>query len=183
MPMSLSSDQGKTWTYRASPFPPIASGQRLVLKRLHSNALHAVDPLLLVSFTSGKNKQPEANGMEFVDQQGRTFTGHGMYAAVSFDDGETWPIRKLLFKCSLLFQALSFSSKDRQCTLCSSLFQVLFQGQAMHSMPAVVPTVLLSRTGNALQKGPSSLQRQAKDETRARDRQRLAFEDRQRTRK
>jgi len=96
MPMSLSSDQGKTWTYRASPFPPIGGGQRLVLKRLHSNKVNAVDPLLLVSFTSGKNKQPEANGMTFVDQEGHTITGHGMYAAVSFDEGETWPVRKLL---------------------------------------------------------------------------------------
>ena len=79
-----------TWTHRASPFPPIGSGQRLVLKRLRES------PLLFVSFTSGNRTKPEANGMTFTDQKGKTFTGHGMYAAVSFDDGKTWPVRKLL---------------------------------------------------------------------------------------
>ncbi|MFI4876219.1 MAG: sialidase family protein [Blastopirellula sp. JB062] len=90
MPISVSKDQGKTWTYRASPFPPIGGGQRLVLKRLNEG------PLMLVSFTSGDRHQPEARGMTFIDQQGKEFVGHGMYAALSFDDGETWPVRKLL---------------------------------------------------------------------------------------
>jgi len=90
MPMSVSADLGKTWTYKASPFPPIGSGQRLVLKRLREG------PLLFVSFTSGNRSKPEANGMTFTDQHGEEFTGHGMYAAVSFDDGKTWPVRKLL---------------------------------------------------------------------------------------
>lgn len=90
MPMSISGDLGKTWTYQASPFPPIGSGQRLVLKRLDEG------PLLFVSFTSGNRRQPEAGGMTFTDQQGKEFTGHGMFAAVSFDDGKTWPVRKLL---------------------------------------------------------------------------------------
>jgi hypothetical protein len=90
MPMSISADLGGTWTYKASPFPPIGGGQRLVLKRLREG------PLLFVSFTSGKRSRPEANGMTFTDQKGNTFTGHGMYAAVSFDDGKTWPVRKLL---------------------------------------------------------------------------------------
>jgi hypothetical protein len=90
MPMSISADLGKTWTYHASPFPPIGSGQRLVLKRLNEG------PLLFVSFTSGNRRSPEANGMTFTDQQGKEFTGHGMFAAVSLDDGKTWPVRKLL---------------------------------------------------------------------------------------
>lgn len=90
MPMSISADLGKTWTYKASPFPPIGGGQRLVLTRLQEG------PLLFVSFTSGKRTRPEANGMTFTNREGKKFTGHGMYAAVSFDDGETWPVRKLL---------------------------------------------------------------------------------------
>lgn len=90
MPMSISSDLGKTWTYRASPFPPIGGGQRLVLKQL------AEGPLLFVGFTSRLRSEPEAKGMTLVDQNGQKFTGHGMYAAVSFDQGETWPVRKLL---------------------------------------------------------------------------------------
>ena len=48
--MSISSDLGKTWTYKASPFLGIGGGQRLVLKRLNEG------PLLLVSFTSGNRR-------------------------------------------------------------------------------------------------------------------------------
>jgi hypothetical protein len=90
MPMSVSADLGRTWTYRTGPFPPIGGDQRLVLKRLREGAL------LFVSFSSGRRSKPEANGMTFTDQKGNAFTGHGTYAAVSFDDGETWPVRKLL---------------------------------------------------------------------------------------
>ena len=69
MPMSISADLGKTWTYRASLFPPIGGGQRLVLKRLQEG------PLLFVSFTSGNRSKPEANGMTFTGQHGNQFTG------------------------------------------------------------------------------------------------------------
>lgn len=89
MPCSISTDGGKTWTYSASPFPPVGGGQRLVLMRLREGAL------LLVAFTSDERTKPRARGMEFSDAQG-AFTGYGMYAAVSFDEGETWPVRKLL---------------------------------------------------------------------------------------
>ncbi len=90
MPMSISDDLGTSWTYKANPFPPIGGGQRLVLMRLLEG------PLFFVSFTSGSRTKPEANGMTFMDQKGRAFTGHGMYAALSFDEGKTWPVRKLL---------------------------------------------------------------------------------------
>lgn len=90
MPISISEDLGKTWTYQASPFPPIDGGQRLVLRRLNEG------PLLFVSFTSGDRHKPEAAGMTFVDQDGNQFIGHGMYAALSYDEGATWPVRKLL---------------------------------------------------------------------------------------
>jgi hypothetical protein len=90
MPMSLSDDLGTTWKYHASPFPPIGGGQRLVLKRLREG------PILFVSFTSGNRRRPEARGMAFTDREGNEITGHGMYAALSFDEGRTWPVRKLL---------------------------------------------------------------------------------------
>lgn len=90
MPISISGDPGETWSYKDSPFPPIGGGQRLVLKRLDEG------PLLFVSFTSGNRRNPKAKGMTFTDQNGNEFTGHGMFAAVSFDDGQTWPVRKLL---------------------------------------------------------------------------------------
>lgn len=91
MPISLSTDMGKTWHYQASEFPPIDGGQRLVLMRLNEG------PLLLVSFTDHPQRTPEAErGMEFTDAEGHTYKGYGMYAAVSYDEGKTWPVKRLL---------------------------------------------------------------------------------------
>ncbi len=67
MPCSISADGGATWTYSATEFPPIGSGQRLVLKRLLEG------PLMLCSF--GPN---------------------GLFVALSYDDGASWPVQKLL---------------------------------------------------------------------------------------
>lgn len=90
MPQSISTDLGQSWEYGPSEFPPIGGGQRLILRRLNEG------PLLLVSFTSGNRSEPEANPMRFIDQNGSEFEGNGMYAAVSFDEGKSWPLRKLL---------------------------------------------------------------------------------------
>ncbi len=91
MPMSVSKDMGASWTYSASEFPPVWSGQRLVLYRLNEG------PLLLVSFTHHPDERegPKA-GMPFKDSSGKLYKGYGMYAAVSFDEGKTWPIKKLM---------------------------------------------------------------------------------------
>jgi len=67
MPCSLSADGGYTWTYSATEFPPIGSGQRLVLKRLQEG------PLMLCSFG------PD-----------------GLFVALSYDEGESWPVKRLL---------------------------------------------------------------------------------------
>ena len=67
MPCSISRDGGYTWTISPTEFPPIGSGQRLVLKRLQEG------PLLFCSF-----------GAE------------GLFAALSYDDGASWPVKKLL---------------------------------------------------------------------------------------
>lgn len=89
MPVSYSSDSGATWHYRASPFSPIGGGQRNVFMRLQEG------PLLLVSFTDKRNPDKK-QGMPFQDQAGKEFTGFGMFGALSFDDGATWPVRKLI---------------------------------------------------------------------------------------
>ena len=85
MPMSVSSNLGKTWTIQGQPVSSDRQWPALSLQRLREG------PLLFIAFTSGNRREPEANGMTFVNQAGREFTGHGMYAAVSFDDGQTWP--------------------------------------------------------------------------------------------
>ena len=67
MPCSVSRDGGYTWEYSPTEFPPIGSGQRLVLKRLQEG------PLMLCSFGA-----------------------KGLFAALSYDDGASWPVKKLL---------------------------------------------------------------------------------------
>ena len=81
MPMSVSVDAGRTWTYAASEFEPIGGAQRLELIRLREG------PLLFVSFTKA---------LKQTDAAGQTFTGSGMFAALSYDDGQTWPVKKLV---------------------------------------------------------------------------------------
>jgi len=87
MPRSISRDGAKTWTYSASPFPPIRSGQRLVLMRLREG------PILFASFTGAAG---DDEGMMFDDGAGNRFRGHGLFAAASYDEGKTWPVRRLL---------------------------------------------------------------------------------------
>ncbi|WP_333551647.1 SUMF1/EgtB/PvdO family nonheme iron enzyme [Clostridium thermosuccinogenes] len=85
MPKSISDDMGKSWVYSASGFQPISMGQRAILMRLKEG------PLFFASF--GKD-------MVFTDNLGRSYTGSGLYAALSFDEGESWPILKLISDCS-----------------------------------------------------------------------------------
>jgi len=86
-PMSISSDFGKTWTYSQSPFPPISWSQRVALLRLNEG------PILFLSFTGKKDGK---TGMIFKDEFNNSFNGYGMFAAVSFDEGKTWPVKKLI---------------------------------------------------------------------------------------
>lgn len=79
--MSVSRDGGHSWTYSATPFPKVGAGQRPVLRRLREGAL------LLVSFTPGST---------FTDTHGQPFSGMGLFAALSYDGGKTWPVKKLL---------------------------------------------------------------------------------------
>lgn len=82
MPRSISADMGKTWRYRASPFPPIGGSQRLNLIRLNEG------PLLFISFANGP--------MPIRDASGRERPVRGLFAALSYDDGETWPKIRLV---------------------------------------------------------------------------------------
>lgn len=91
MPMSLSDDMGRTWTYAPSEFPPIDGGQRLVLMWLNEG------PLLFISFTEHPYRTPkEQRGMTFRDEFNNQFTGYGMFAAISYDEGKTWPVKRLI---------------------------------------------------------------------------------------
>jgi len=88
MPMSLSANLGETWQYSASEFPPIGGGQRLTLLRL------AEGPILLVSFTDATRGKPE--GMLIQSASGDSVRVYGMFGALSYDGGLTWPVKKLI---------------------------------------------------------------------------------------
>ena len=80
MPMSISTDRGETWTRKASPFPPISGGQRLALLRLREG------PLFLASFAN----EP----VTITDASDAQRSVKGLFAALSYDDGAAWTIRR-----------------------------------------------------------------------------------------
>ncbi len=74
MPVQFSKDDGDTWTQTDTPFPGISSGQKAVALRLNSGNL------LLIS----------------IDNSKKVVEGGGTFAALSLNDGATWPhVRKL----------------------------------------------------------------------------------------
>lgn len=89
-PVNFSSDWGATWTYDRTPFPAISSVQRQVLMRLREGAL------LFCSFTDQSRDWKQPKGLKFKAADGSVFTGYGLFAALSFDDGKTWPVQKLI---------------------------------------------------------------------------------------
>ena len=92
MPVSYSSDLGETWRYEASEFPVVSNTQRPVLLRLKEG------PIVLCSFTDQARdlkKGLGGKGLTFKSTDG-DFTGVGLFAAVSYDEGQTWPDRRLV---------------------------------------------------------------------------------------
>lgn len=90
MPQSTSEDMGRHWAYTASPWPTIGGGQRLVLLKLREG------PLLFVSFTDNSQNAKSPRGLSFKAADGGEYIGYGLFAALSFDEGRTWPVRKLV---------------------------------------------------------------------------------------
>ncbi|OAI58056.1 hypothetical protein AYO49_05940 [Verrucomicrobiaceae bacterium SCGC AG-212-N21] len=89
-PISYTSDLGKTWTYEKSEFPAISSVQRAAMIRLQGGAI------VVFSFTDQWRDWKDRKGMTFKAAGDTEFTGYGMFGAVSFDDGKTWPVKKLI---------------------------------------------------------------------------------------
>lgn len=92
MPMSVSEDMGRSWSYQASPFPPIGYAQRCCLLRLKEG------PIVFFSFTDPQYDVivGHIQGMDLTDAEGSILHGYGLYAAVSFDECKTWPIQRLI---------------------------------------------------------------------------------------
>ncbi len=90
MPVSYSSDLGATWSYAASEFPVVSNTQRPAMLRLKEG------PIVLCSFTDqARTPKNERIGLTFKSVGG-DYTGYGLYAAVSYDEGKTWPDRRLI---------------------------------------------------------------------------------------
>jgi formylglycine-generating enzyme required for sulfatase activity len=81
MPMSISDDFGKTWQVSASELPPLTGGQRMALMRLKQG------PLFLATFT---------DEMKVTNATGKQRKVEGLFGAISYDDGKTWPVRRLI---------------------------------------------------------------------------------------
>jgi hypothetical protein len=90
MPVSYSSDLGETWQWDMSEFPVVSNTQRPAMLRLKEG------PILLCAFTDEARKpKNERTGLTFKCSGG-DYTGIGLYAAVSYDEGKTWPDRRLI---------------------------------------------------------------------------------------
>lgn len=92
MPRSISVDMGETWTYTASPFPPVGGGQRPVLLKLEYSCGERLgeiveNPILVVSF---------ARETTMLNGEHQPEECSGMFAAVSYDDGQSWTDKKLI---------------------------------------------------------------------------------------
>ena len=86
MAFSISKDGGYSWAPHASSFPGIHSGQREVMIRLGS-----IDqPIMHCTFSNG------AIPMYVKDSAGGKFPVTGLYCALSFDEGETFPARRTI---------------------------------------------------------------------------------------
>jgi len=84
MPRSVSHDLGTTWTSTASTLPPIGGGQRATMIRLKEG------PLFLASFATDVEHPQPAKGRADI----RPLTK--LFGALSFDDGKTWPVRRVI---------------------------------------------------------------------------------------
>jgi formylglycine-generating enzyme required for sulfatase activity len=87
VPQSTSVDGGKTWTREPSVFPSIKGEQRLCLLRLkYSKELTKFSgrkPILFVGFSN--------SGFQAKDATGKIDNIEGLFVALSFDEGKTWP--------------------------------------------------------------------------------------------
>jgi len=82
MPMSISDDYGKTWTAQATELPPITFTQRFAMTRLKEG------PIALATFV------PDINTLGPQAKTDRELAK--LCIAISYDEGKTWPVRRLL---------------------------------------------------------------------------------------
>jgi len=89
IPSNHSADLGETWQWGVSEFPVVSSVQKPAMLRLKEG------PIMLCSFTDQWREWKDRAGLRFSGTGGE-YTGFGLFAAVSLDEGKTWPHRRLL---------------------------------------------------------------------------------------
>ena len=90
MPMSISDDFGKSWKYHQSGFPPVGGGQRPLLLRLKEG------PLFLGGFARKEDEGRTVPPVVVTDISGKKRAVAGLYGALSYDEGKTWPTVRLI---------------------------------------------------------------------------------------
>lgn len=115
LPKSISTDHGKTFTFHESEFPPISTVMRSALIRLEYSC-PGLDPeglgrkpILLVSIAP--------DGIQGKDANGNDTTIYGTYAALSWDEGETWPIKRVLSNVKSGSETYIKGPRDREIIL------------------------------------------------------------------
>ena len=81
MPISISSDVGQTWKRSPGPFPPVGGGQRATMLRLREGPIFFASFAKEMTMRNGKREQGVCSGL---------------FAALSFDEGQTWPAIQLI---------------------------------------------------------------------------------------
>jgi formylglycine-generating enzyme required for sulfatase activity len=82
LPMSISDDYGKTWKASASVLPPVTYTQRFAMRRLKEG------PLALAMFL------PDVSALGPQKSTDRELAK--LCVCISYDDGATWPVRRLM---------------------------------------------------------------------------------------
>ena len=83
MAKSISRDNGKTWTYSPSGLQVVGGAQRNAFIRLKEG------PLFYAGFAN--------LWIPVKDRNGKVSRGIGLFAALSYDEGKTWPVARQLW--------------------------------------------------------------------------------------
>ena len=83
LPKSISTDGGFTWGRSATELPSVSTGQRVSLIRLEHSKYTGTKPLMMTGFGE----------LEAKDTNGKPTLVSGLYAALSFDEGKSWPAK------------------------------------------------------------------------------------------
>lgn len=118
MPFSISNDHGKTFTSTGSEFPGIGTVQRSALIRLEYSdpdldpEKKGRKPILLISMANDSITANDANGI-------RRYIS-GTFAALSWDEGKTWPLKRVLSNVKSGSALYNSAPWDKKITLDSS---------------------------------------------------------------